>query len=129
MDNSNELVVVRKLFATQGDTHEIFFRIFQSDGVTPVDISGWTFSCQVRTNYDSSGSPLASYTFTQAGYQANEMYGSLSKTQTAALPITPSTTPGEFIENTLTYDVKVGFSGKQFTIQRGPYEVAPSATR
>jgi hypothetical protein len=48
-----------------GTTYQVTFNCKQADGITPMDLTGWTARMQVRTAYGAPGTPQ--FEFTSAG--------------------------------------------------------------
>jgi hypothetical protein len=78
----------------QGATYSLPLTFTNSDG-TIIDVSGWTFTGQVKANY-SSLAPLASFTFTKDNTILNQVIATMSATVTSTLSI----------NNTTMYNVK-----------------------
>ncbi len=112
----------------QGDCFNNLLSFFESNGTTPKDVSAWTFTSQIREEYDSE-IVLATFSFSQAGYDTNQTLMSLTAAQTLSLPEKPSVQPGNKVINRLSYDLKAEIDGCIYTIQQGTVFVNPTVTR
>jgi hypothetical protein len=61
---------------------------FDDSTNTPIDVSSWVFSGQIRAQYDAS-TVIAAFSFS-LGIQSNIVFANLSNSQTTAIPINPS---------------------------------------
>ncbi len=106
-----DLVVVR------GDTLTITVTVYQSDGTTPVNITGRTYTSMVRQNYDDP-SPAATFTCTVTDGAAGELSMVMSAASTAVLE------PQNYY-----WDLQENASSIITTILAGSFVVLPDVTR
>lgn len=99
------------------------------DGVpgTPIDVSAWTFSGQVRSNYSSS-IVVATFIFS-AGLSTNVVIVSLTKSVTALIPINTAINP---LLTSTQYIYDITATKADATVQRvleGSAFISPAVTR
>lgn len=105
----------RNLACTAGDDYDHEITFVQSDGVTPQNVSTWTFAAKVREDYASASGTAFSIDTTNAA--TGVIILSLSDTQTLALS-----------GKTGVWDVDRTVSGKTLTVMGGSFAVAAQAT-
>lgn len=111
-----------------GDCFDRLFTFTNSTG-SPIDVSGWVLSCQIRNVYDDPNI-LATGTFSNTDLATNQWALSFTSEDTAGLPVKESTGPGNFPTSKFTYDVRaVVTNGCEYTIQRGSVYLSPSVTK
>lgn len=104
---------------------------FSSDG-TPIDITGWTFTGQIREEYDSPDAPLASFIF-EALAETGKLKISLTPEQTGAFPEVATSgtdlSPDDKFSSWFgVYDVFADKGDGLERIMYGVAEVAPQVT-
>lgn len=104
------------IVTTRGDTCTLTITI-TSDGTTPINITGRTYTSMVRRYYEDV-SPSATFTCTVTNGANGVLTISLTPTQTAAL-----STQNYF------WDLQENASGVITTILSGAFVVLPDATR
>lgn len=100
----------------RGDTVTIVVTM-TTNGTTPIDITGRTYSSMVREDYDST-SPSATFTCTVTNGAAGQVTLSLANTSTAALE-----------PNNYVWDLQENASGVITTVLGGQFIVLPDVTR
>jgi hypothetical protein len=105
------------LVTTRGDTLTADVTIFGSDGTTPINITGRTYTSMVRLNYDDV-SPAATFTCTVTNGSAGELQMVMSAASTAVLRA------GNYY-----WDLQENASGIITTILAGAFVVLPDVTR
>lgn len=99
-----------------GDTKTVSLTMQDGDGAA-IDITGRTYSAQIRTNVDDA-SPLATFSCSIISAAAGTMKAVLSATTTAAL------SPGDAV-----WSLVETSSGIVTTILRGDVQIVESVTR
>lgn len=100
---------------------------FEADGTTPIPVTGWAFSGQLRARYDSDTSP-ATFTFTD-GLNANEKTYTLTPEETAAIPVDPSVSTSRTSTDYL-YDLFADKGGDDTErVVEGVARVSPRVTK
>ena len=100
----------------RGDTVTIVVTM-TTNGTTPIDITGRTYSAMVREDYDSTNA-AATFTCTVTSGINGEVTLSLSSTSTAALQ------PYNYV-----WDLQENASGVITTVLGGQFVVMPDVTR
>lgn len=104
------------IVSTRGDTCTLTITI-TTDGTTPVNITGRTYSSQVRANWDDVY-PAATFTCTVTNAAGGILVIALSSSQTGLLDA------GNYF-----WDLQENASGVITTILSGAFVVLPDATR
>jgi hypothetical protein len=100
----------------RGDTVTVVVTI-TSNGTTPINITGRTYSSMVRMDYDSS-TPSATFTCVVTNGAAGEVTLSLSAASTALM------TPYTYV-----WDLQENASGVISTLLAGQFVILPDVTR
>lgn len=119
--------IVKNLFVRFGDSHQIFFRIRERQFNTSTnkwepgpyrDLTGWTFSAQVRTDYDA---PAVLYSYTvQLGNQADLVNGRGSVLLTVTAATTKALRSIDPLPKEAVYDVEAtNTAGEVYTYVEG----------
>lgn len=101
---------------TRGDTVTIVVTM-TTNGTTPINITGRTYSSMVRANYDDV-TPAATFTCTITNAANGVLTLTLSATQTAVLQA-----------NNYVWDLQEDASGVVTTVISGAFIVLPDVTR
>jgi hypothetical protein len=107
---------------TQGGSVYQVWTWLESDGLTPVDLNGYTAHMQVRDAYGPSGDLLADYSTTAGTLAANATAGTLTWTLTPDVTAAYTWTDG-------WYDLHVADSGGNVTaLLNGIFSITPAIT-
>lgn len=104
------------IVTTRGDTCTLTITI-TSDGTTPINITGRTYTSMVRRNWDDP-TAAATFTCTVTNGPSGILVIALSPTQTAALD-----------DANYFWDLQENASGVITTVLSGAFVVLPDATR
>ncbi len=110
----------------QGEDYLQYFQWLQMDGVTPVDITNFLGSCQIRSSAQSTGI-LVTPLFTIVDSVHGVFSLSLTNAQAAAIP----TSGGDFLDvSRYVYDVVLySPAGTAFRVLNGRAIISPEVTR
>lgn len=109
----------------QGATFKRTITLKDSDGVA-LNITGWTFSGQIRKKYDS---PNALATFTCTNIGSGQFTIELSHTATSAIPVTPAS-DGARSMTSYSYDIEaLKNDSTKDRILQGKVNVSPEVTK
>lgn len=118
----------------QGETVDPVISLFESDGVTPLDITGDTFEAQIRDLDDlAAAQPVASFTCTP-DVPNSKVALEIAHGMSVDIPATVQFNSRGVESNTplkrYIYDVfRLTSGGKRKAAARGPVKVYPTATR
>ena len=87
----NVEAVVYNTVMDQGATFDRTFELFEADGITPMDLTGYLFAAQLRKKPQDTGAPVATFTCS-LGLQTNQVNINLTDIQTGMIPLDASST-------------------------------------
>jgi hypothetical protein len=107
----------QEIYVDQGSTFTAELTV-QKDGVNFSDLDEYTFEGHIRKQVNTTGSPVASFSFTQDSQTPHVVTISLTATQTALLS-----------EKRYVYDVEATLGDNIYRLIEGHITVSPNVTR
>jgi len=110
----------------QGATFSLPLQFLQSDGVTPVNLTGYTFAAKLRLSA-SDPNVLATFTTTVTPLTGSVVL-SLTATETAGLTVEPSGTAVRKI-TTAAWDLEMTVGSTKYRVMQGIAKISPEVTK